>query len=92
MKLSIKDFFGKSDQYLSFLRIWSHLRWSYEEILNGKLNFLCSIGLTIQTSNQCKKDENYNIQKQPLEAFCKKRCSQKFSTVHRKTPGSEHLF
>ena len=25
MKLSIKDFFSKFDQILSFLRIWSHL-------------------------------------------------------------------
>ena len=30
-------------------------------------------------------------QKQPLEVFCKKRCSQKFCRIHRKTPVSESL-
>ena len=35
-------------------------------------------------------DENlgkvFLIQKQPPEVFCKKRCSQKFCIIHRKTP------
>ena len=35
-------------------------------------------------------DENlgkvFLIQKQPPEVFCKKRCSQKFRIIHRKTP------
>ena len=35
-KFSIKDFFSKCDQFCSFLVI------STEEILNGKLHFLCS--------------------------------------------------
>ena len=30
--------------------------------------------------------------KQPLEVFCKKRCSLKFRKIHRKTPVSESLF
>ena len=38
MKLSIKDFFSKCDQIRRKLWIWSHLT---EEILNGKLHFLC---------------------------------------------------
>ena len=31
------------------------------------------------------------LQKQPPEVFCKKRCSQKFRTIHRKTPVLESL-
>ena len=33
-----------------------------------------------------------NFQKQPPEVFCKKRCSQKFRKIHRKTPVPETLF
>ena len=32
------------------------------------------------------------IQKQPPEMFCKKRCSQKFHKIHKKTPVPESLF
>ena len=32
------------------------------------------------------------IQKQPPEVFCKKRCSQKFHKIHKKTPVPESLF
>ena len=39
MKFSIKDFFSKCDQMRSFLRIWAPFT---EEILNGKLQSLCS--------------------------------------------------
>ena len=38
-KFSIKDFFSKCDQILRKLRIWSHFT---EEILHGKLHFLCN--------------------------------------------------
>ena len=38
MKFSIKDFFSKCDQIRSFLRIGQFA----EDILNGKLYFLCS--------------------------------------------------
>ena len=38
MKFSIKDFFSKYNQIRSFLRIGQFI----EEILNGKLYFLCS--------------------------------------------------
>ena len=34
----------------------------------------------------------YIQQKQPPEVFCKKRCSQTFCKIHRKTPVSESLF
>ena len=33
-----------------------------------------------------------DTQKQPLEMFCKKRCSQKFRKFHRKTPVLETPF
>ena len=33
-----------------------------------------------------------NKQKQPLEVFNKKRCSQKFCKIHRKTPGTRVCF
>ena len=33
-----------------------------------------------------------NIEKQPPEVFFKKRCSQKFFKIHRKTPVPESLF
>ena len=33
-----------------------------------------------------------NIQKQPPELFCRKRCSYKFCKIHRKTPVPEPLF
>ena len=36
MKFSIKDFFSKSDQILSFLRIWSYLLTKSLRILTGK--------------------------------------------------------
>ena len=39
VKFSMKDFFSKCDQIRGFLWIWSHL--FTEEILNGKLHFLC---------------------------------------------------
>ena len=39
MKFSIKDFFSKCDQIRSFLRILFKFT---EEIINGKLHFLCS--------------------------------------------------
>ena len=39
MKFSIKDFFSKYDQILSFLRIWSHL---LKKTLMVKFHFLCS--------------------------------------------------
>ena len=42
MKFYIKDFFSKSDQIRSSLRIWSHFT---EEIFNGKLHFLCSVNM-----------------------------------------------
>ena len=32
------------------------------------------------------------VQKQPLEVFGKKRCSEKFRNFHRKTPVLESLF
>ena len=32
------------------------------------------------------------VQKQPLEVFCKKRCSKKFLKINRKTPVLESLF
>ena len=35
---------------------------------------------------------SYQGQKQPLEVFCKKRCSWKFWKIHRKRPVSESLF
>ena len=38
--------------------------------VNGKLHFLCSV----------------KCQKQPPEVFYKKRCSEKFRKIHRKTP------
>ena len=43
MKFSIMDFFSKCDQIRRKLRIWSHL--VTEEILYGKLQFLCSVRL-----------------------------------------------
>ena len=39
MKFPIKDFFSKCVQIHRKLRIWSHFT---EEVLNGKLHFLCS--------------------------------------------------
>ena len=39
VKFSIRDFFSKCDQIRRKLRIWSQFT---EEILNGKLHFLCS--------------------------------------------------
>ena len=33
-----------------------------------------------------------DVQKQSPDVFCKKRCSQKFCKIHRKTPVSESLF
>ena len=38
MKVSIEDFFSKSDQIRRKLWVWSHFT---EEILNAKLHFLC---------------------------------------------------
>ena len=38
------------------------------------------------------KPVSMNINKQPSEVFCKKKCSQKFRKIHRKTPVSEFLF
>ena len=38
--------------------------------VNGKFHFLCSV----------------KCQKQPPEVFYKKRCSEKFRKIHRKTP------
>ena len=45
MKLFIKEFFSKCDQNRSFLQIWFpvDLVTFTEEILNGKLYFLCSV-------------------------------------------------
>ena len=42
MKFSIKDFFSKCDQIRSFL-----VTFTEEEILNGKLHFLCSVHQTL---------------------------------------------
>ena len=36
--------------------------------------------------------KSYYLQKQPPEAFCKKRCFSKFRKIHRKTPVPETLF
>ena len=44
-KFSIKDFFSKCDKILRKLRIWSHFT---EEILHGKLHFLCNDYIQIQ--------------------------------------------
>ena len=46
MKFFIKDFFSKCDQIRSFLR--TALVTFTEEILNGKLHFLCSVKSTFQ--------------------------------------------
>ena len=48
MKFSIKDFFSKYGQICSFVRIWSHFS---EEILNGKLHFLCSWNVRMPACN-----------------------------------------
>ena len=42
MKFSIKDFFTKCDQIRSFLRFPAGLVTFTEEILNGKIDILCS--------------------------------------------------
>ena len=44
MKFSIKGFFSKCDQILSFLRILPHL---LKKILNGKLHFFCSVSVHV---------------------------------------------
>ena len=53
MKFSMKDFFSKCDQIRWKLQIWFTFT---EEILNGKLIFLCStnsdVYLVIQTNTQ----------------------------------------
>ena len=75
MKFSVKDFFSKCDQIRSSLRIWPHFT---EEIVNGKLHFLCSasfvkyslvILLTTNPSNS--KFCNINIGKGVLRNFAK---------------------
>ena len=39
-----------------------------------------------------RRNSSINIQKQPPEVFYKKRCSDKFHKIHRKTPASESFF
>ena len=39
-----------------------------------------------------RRNSSINIQKQPPEVFYKKRCSDKFHKIHRKTPVSESFF
>ena len=43
MKFYIKDFFIKCDQICSFQQFFADLVTFTEEILNGKLHFLCSV-------------------------------------------------
>ena len=54
MKLSIKDFFSKSDQIHSFLRIWSHLlkKSFMENFIFSAVYFFESI-YQKKTSNNC---------------------------------------
>ena len=43
MTFSIKDFFSKCDQIRSFPQFPGDLVTFTEEILNGKIHFLCSV-------------------------------------------------
>ena len=45
MKFSIKDFFSKCNQTAHLLCIFTEEITIFEEILNGKLHFLCSVML-----------------------------------------------
>ena len=42
LKFSIKDFYSKCDQICSILQETAELATFTEEIVNGKLHFLCS--------------------------------------------------
>ena len=44
-----------------------------------------------QKKKRLSKNES-NVQKQPPEVFCKKRCSLNFRKIHRKSPVPESLF
>ena len=66
-------------------------------------NVLATYGVTPsmeqQLTTQTELDDEtidlalkYLRQKQPPEVFCKKRCSQKFHKIHRKTPVPESPF
>ena len=44
------------------------------------------------TSDASDELKGQNRQKQPLEVFCKKRCSSKFRKFHRKTSVLKSLF
>ena len=46
LKFSIKDFFSKSDQIHSFLRIWAHL---LKKSLMENFIFLCSVSSLVAT-------------------------------------------
>ena len=55
LKFSIKDFFSKCDQILSFLWIWPHsLNGNLLNLLNGKLHFLCCDFFKTFTTNDRK--------------------------------------
>ena len=64
MKYSINDIFSKCDQIHRKLRIWSHL---LEEILNGKLHFLCSVSYDLVKKTERKKEREINKRKEKIK-------------------------
>ena len=71
----------------------------YHRLLIGSLIRLRQL-LLISNTEWIMQNESFqtwesdlpNLQKQPPEVFYKKRCSQKFHKIHRKTPASESFF
>ena len=71
MKFSIRDFFSKCDQICSFLRI---LVTFTEEILMGKLHFLCSeSNFPLASHNKSPNltvAQNYNTKGNDMQEYC----------------------
>ena len=82
----------KYSQYSQFL--WSFLLQT--EVTNSHFSNYWTIYIIYckNTENQSNKSIQFLWKrgKQPLEVFCKKRCSWKFRRIYKKTPALESLF
>ena len=73
-----------------------HLRWLLLDFRDSKHFFSAELGIYWTQSHRflfrTPLKTRVKPQKQPLELFCKKRCSQKFCKFHRETPLWKSLF
>ena len=69
--------------------VWTFFKWWHDIMV---LSFVQVNFVALCVCSRVDHPSNSKGQKQPPEVFCKKRCSEKFHKIHRKTSVLESLF